>query len=107
MLTISNTNKLMGYGFHSNGINWQVTHVKECIHPASYIITIENENYRGAAYYKFELYREAIAPTGEYTMNIIDGTNKIIDWSLINVNNIKTRDSMLVELQSITNKIYK
>ena len=40
-------------------------------------------------------------------MNIIDGTNKIIDWSLINVNNIKTRDSMLVELQSITNKIYK
>jgi len=103
MLTITNTDKLLDKGFYSNGCNWVVTHVKE--NYSSYHITVEN--MINAVYYKFELFRVTISPTVEYTMNTIDITNNIIDRNLIKVDNIKTRDSMLMELKFIVDKMYK
>jgi hypothetical protein len=105
MLRIRNTDKLMGKGFYSHGLNWEVTHVIACIDPAQYIFTIEN--YDNAVYYKFELFTKEVATPGEYRMDTIDRTNKIIDSNLIKVDNIKTRDSMLTELKFIVDKMYK
>jgi hypothetical protein len=105
MLRIKNTHNLLGKGFHSNGCNWVVTHVKECIDLAQYIITIEN--YDNSIYYKFELNREVAMVPGEYWMHTIDKHNKMVDVNSIQFDNIKTRDSMLVELKFIMDKLNK
>jgi len=102
MLTIRNTHNLLGKGFHSSGINWVVTHVKESIDPAQYIITIEN--YSGPTYYKFELNRERMF-VGEYWIQTIDRYNNMLDVNSIQFDDIKTRDSMLVELKLLMDKL--
>jgi hypothetical protein len=104
MLTIRNTHNLLGKGFQSNGINWVVTHVKECIDPAQYIITIEN--YDNSIYYKFGLIREQML-AGEYWIQTIDKFNNMVDVNSIQFNAIRTRDIMLMELKFLMDKLNK
>jgi hypothetical protein len=105
MLTIKNTHNLLGKVFKSNGIGWAVTHVKECIDPALYIITIEN--YDNSIYYKFELTRREHMLAGEYWIQTIDKFNNMVDVNSIRFDNIRTRDGMLVELKFIMDKLNK
>jgi hypothetical protein len=92
MLTIENIDKLYGHGFISNGVEWRITHIKECVEPAAYHITIQTEH---TGYLKFELFRTITENEKWYGIVTADINNNNIDWNILFSDNIKKRESML------------
>jgi hypothetical protein len=107
MLTIMNKEKLIGNSFISNGKEWRITNVKET--NEYYYISIIHTPSPGSGitgYLKFELDRDRRNDEW-YGMVIMDAHNNSVDWNILFAKNIRTKDSMLLELQLIMNKFTK